>query len=176
MIAIFVAAPVLLVLFYLAAAIATGPKMDGDLSGKLTSEKTDRHREKKERERCMADLQDRLEAAEEELGRERNNQELADYLTDRIEEGTTLLNEGIEDDTEFMAWKFGVAAWKAGVLSAMRHHKCTKQEIQRVELLVLFNILPNLHSNPSINFEKSVHAARLMRVLEIAERYAVRPD
>ena len=160
--AVIYAIPVLVAVFYLAAAMAAGPRIDKDLSEQLKSVQADR-----------TDLQARLDVAEEELSKERNNQELADYLTERIKEGTALLNQDLEDRDDLPGWSLGAAGWLSAVLAAMRHHGCTKQEIQRVELLVIFDQIPGLHTDPLINFEKSIHAERLLRVREIAELYAV---
>ena len=93
--------------------------MDNDLSEQLKGEKTERYREK-------SDLQDRLGAAEDELRRERNDQELADYLTERIKEGTTLLNQSVEDRDELPGWELGAAGWLVSVLAAMRHPRVHK--------------------------------------------------
>ena len=60
--------------------------------------------------------------------------------------------------------------WLKSVLSIMREHGCTKQQIRHVHTLGIIQMIP-LHKEPLISHQLSMLATRLTRIADIAWQY-----
>lgn len=107
------------------------------------------------------------------LDRSKNNQELADALTKKHEEGVTqLLNRPPRNPGELNQWRDDATRWEEEVVAIMLAHNCSLQELNHVKVLALYAQLPQLHTNPATMREMSMFAERLNRVKNIATKYA----
>lgn len=111
------------------------------------------------------------DAARADLERNRRNQALSDLLSDKHEYGVhELLNKQPQTQTEFEAWLKAEDEWLKSVLSIMREHGCTKQQIRHVHTLGIIQMIP-LHKEPLVSHQLSMLATRLTRIADIARQY-----
>ena len=109
--------------------------------------------------------------ARKEVEKTRRNQALSDLLSDKHEYGVhELLNKQPTTQTEFEAWLKAEDEWLKSVLSIMRDHGCTKQQIRHVHTLGIIHMIP-LHSEPLVSHQLSMLATRLTRIADIAREY-----
>jgi len=111
------------------------------------------------------------DAARADLEKNRRNQALSDLLSDKHEYGVhELLNKQPQTSAELETWLKAEAEWLKSVLSIMREHRCTKQQIRYVHTLGIIQMIP-LHKEPLVSHQLSMLATRLTRIADIARQY-----
>ena len=111
------------------------------------------------------------DVARADLERNRRHQALSDLLSDKHEYGVhELLNKHPQTTEEFQAWLKAEDEWLKSVLSIMREHGCTKQQIRHVHTLGIIQMIP-LHKEPLVSHQLSMLATRLTRIADIARQY-----
>ena len=111
------------------------------------------------------------DVARTDLERNRQNQVLSDLLSDKHEHGVhELLNKQPQNQAEFEVWLKLEDEWLKSILSIMREHGCTKQQIRHVQTLGIIQMIP-LHKEPLISHQLSMLATRLTRIADIARQY-----
>ena len=112
--------------------------------------------------------------------RKSKNQVFADFVSERIEFGThellsRIVNVAGGDGVGLHDWQVSEGRWREGVVSRMKDHGCSPQEIQRIEIMISYPTIAADH-DVAMNEQKSILAERLGRLREIAERYADNPQ
>jgi len=111
------------------------------------------------------------DTARSDLDRKRQNQVLSDLLSDKHEYGVhELLNKQPQTQEQFEGWLKLEDEWLKSVLSIMRKHGCTKQQIRHVHILGIIPMIP-LHKKPLISHRLSMLVTRLSRIADIARQY-----
>lgn len=111
------------------------------------------------------------DTARSDLNRKRQNQVLSDVLSDKHEHGIhELLNKQPQTQQEFEGWLKLENEWLKSVLSIMREHGCTKQQIRYVHTLGIIQMIP-LHKDPLISHRLSMLVMRLSRIADVARQY-----
>ncbi|MGH8637372.1 MAG: hypothetical protein ACREUZ_09595 [Burkholderiales bacterium] len=121
--------------------------------------------------RALDEARAQIEKLHGQLKGRQKDQTLADLLTAWYRSGVTdILNGPPRDESGIGDWRERAAQWTNGVLTTMRERGCTLQELNHVEIIGIFNLLP-LHSNRTIAKDLSMFAVRLQRVADIATKY-----
>ena len=81
-----------------------------------------------------------------------------------------MLNKKPQTPAEFDAWLKAEDEWLKSVLTIMREHGCTKQQIRHVHTLGIIQMIP-LHPEPLVSHQLSMLATRLTRIADIARQY-----
>jgi hypothetical protein len=122
----------------------------------------------------LASARKELERLGHRLAARERDQAFADVLTERRQLGIDILNRPMNSPQLLSAWTYSSAAWRENVLTLLREHSCTKQEIASFEWLG--NVTTGGYdADPSINHEKSVHAEAVRRLERIINNYSVTP-
>lgn len=107
------------------------------------------------------------------LDRSKKNQALADALTLKHKEGVTdILNRPPLHDGDIQRWRDAADKWLNEVKTIMTAHHCTVQDMNHVETIGVFAILPALHPLPDARKDLSMFVERLNRVANISTKYA----
>jgi hypothetical protein len=111
------------------------------------------------------------DALQKDAEKTRRNQALSDLLSDKHEYGVhELLNKPPTNATEFETWLKAENVWLKSVLSIMREHSCTTQQIRHVHTLGVIQMIP-FHQDPQVSHQLSMLVTRLTRIADIARQY-----
>lgn len=102
------------------------------------------------------------------------DQKFADALTERRRLSIDILNRPTNTPALIAAWKESAGAWTQNVLTLMREHGCTPQQIASLESLGDVSI-GAYDADPAINHLKSVHAEAIRRLERIIDAYSETP-
>jgi hypothetical protein len=132
------------------------------------------------RDRSNNDATKRIEAMTiernqllEQLATRKRNQQFANHLTALVNQGVNeLLNARVDAPEQFAAAKRLDELWLTTVLSAMRSHGCSPQELSSVEVLQDLSEEPNFHPVGDRNQFMRMVSLRLKRLRRIIDLYA----
>lgn len=108
------------------------------------------------------------------LLRRDRDQRLANALTERRQLAIDILNRPLNSPALIGAFKTATSAWTQDVLTIMREHGCTPQQIASLEWL---GDVPLGAYDPdsALNHLKSVHAEAIRRLERVIDAYSARP-